>query len=224
MHAAVVGHMLAQKLHADVHKLNCVERTSPKLRTFRRVSRSAFKFVQHLYRGIIRAGFDLINIRRMPAERSVELFPDLLARHERLAAAALFAGAAEEYDSAAAAAVLKVFFHRESRRKRAHAEQVMAAAVAVSVLNDGVFFARSGFLRKAGERVKFAEDTDIRSAAAKRAAERGVYAAELFAHIEAVLAQDAAVKRRGLILLERKLGVLPYLICCFFVEVRHRLD
>ena len=34
-----------------------------------------------------------------------------------------------------------------------------------------------------------------------KAAERGVYAAELFAHIEAVLAQDAAVKRRGLILL-----------------------
>ena len=81
------------------------------------------------------------------------------------------------------------------------AVSICAAGVAVSVLNDGVFFARSGFLRKAGERVKFAEDTDIRSAAAKRAAERGVYAAELFAHIEAVLAQDAAVKRRGLILL-----------------------
>ena len=69
------------------------------------------------------------------------------------------------------------------------------------VLNDGVFFARSGLLRKAGERVKFAEDTDIRSAAAERPAERGVYAAELFAHIEVVLAQDAAVKRRGPVLL-----------------------
>ena len=77
----------------------------------------------------------------MPAERGIELFPSTLARHERFAAAALFSGTAEENDRAAAAAILKIFLNGKGRCKRGYAQQIVSAAVAVSVMDDRVFFA-----------------------------------------------------------------------------------
>ena len=117
MYAAVLGHMLAQELHADVHQLHRVQRTAPVIRIARRVGGFAVEFIQHLYAGIVRSGRVLVHVRRVPRKCRVQRVPRAIARHIRLARAALFAGAAEIYHRAGLAAQLQILFHRDCRRK-----------------------------------------------------------------------------------------------------------
>ena len=105
--ARIVGHMLAQKLHADVHELDRVQRAPAQLRRARRVGGDAVEGVLHLDAGVRAAGDDLVAVLRVPGERGVELLPEAVARHESLGCAALLAGAAVERDGAGAAGLLQ---------------------------------------------------------------------------------------------------------------------
>ena len=60
--ARVVGHMLAQKLHADVHELDRVQRAPAQLRRARRVGGDAVEGVLHLDAGVRAAGDDLVAV------------------------------------------------------------------------------------------------------------------------------------------------------------------
>ena len=185
--------MLAQELHADVHQLHRVQRTAPVIRIARRVGGFAVEFIQHLYAGVVRTCRVLVHVRRVPRKRRVQRVPRALARHIRLARAALFAGAAEIYHRAGLAAQLQILFHRYRRRKRTRAQQIMPAAVTAAAGNKRSIFLRARRLRQAGQRVELAEDADHRLALAEFAGERGLYPADILLDLEALGAQRIAV-------------------------------
>ena len=222
--AAVVGHVLAQKLHADVHKLHSVERAAPVVRVSGGVRGNAVEFVEHLNAGVVRAGGYLVRVGRVPGERGVEPVPEPFTRHIRLGRAALLAGAAEEKDGTGLSARGEIFLYRRSRGERTGTEQIVAAAVAVPAGGDALRFGNAALLRKTGERVKLAEDADHRMAGAVGAGKRRFNAAEVLLHREAQLFQRVRIERCGFEFLERKLRLVPDRVGDRGVNICMRVD
>ena len=160
----------------------------------------------------------------MPAEGCVQLRPEPLSGEIRLGGAALLAGAAEEDHGALGAGLLQIALHGAGRRERADAQQIVPAAVTVPARLQRLRGGLPRRLRKAGQRVKLAENADHGSAASKRAAEGGLDAAEPALDLEAELLQRLAVAARGKLLLERALRVLPDLVCERLQQRRQLVD
>ena len=187
MDARVVGHMLAQKLHADVHELDRVQRAPAQLRRARRVGGDAVEGVLHLDAGIRAAGDDLVAVLRVPGERGVELLPEAVARHESLGCAALFAGAAVERDGAGAAGLLQPDLDADRGGQRACAQQIVPAAVAGAAGRALRVDQLPALLRETGQRVILGQNADVRPPGAKACGKRGGDAAHALLHAEALL-------------------------------------
>ena len=185
--ARVVGHMLAQKLHADVHELDRVQRAPAQLRRARRVGGDAVEGVLHLDAGVRAAGDDLVAVLRVPGERGVELLPEAVARHESLGCAALFAGAAVERDGAGAAGLLQPGLDADRGGQRARAQQIVPAAVAGAAGRALGVDQLPALLREAGQRVILGQNADMRPPGAKARGKRGGDAAHALLHAEALL-------------------------------------
>ena len=222
--AAVVGHVLAQKLYADVHKLHGVERAAPVVRVSGGVRGNAVEFIEHLNARVVRAGGYLVRVGRVPGERGVEPVPEPFTRHIRLGCAALLAGAAEENDGTGLSARGEIFLYRRSRGERTGAEQVVPAAVAVPAGGDALRFGNAALLRKTGERVKLAENADHRMTGAVGAGKRRFNAAKVLLHREAQLFQRVRIERRGFEFLERKLRLVPDRVGDRGVNICMRVD
>ena len=85
----------------------------------------------------------------MPAERGVQLVKHAVARHERLAGAALLAGAAVQNDGAAFAGLGEVVLQTDGGGHGARAQQIVAAAVTAPSLHQLVVLGAARFLGQA---------------------------------------------------------------------------
>ena len=206
--AGRLRHVLAQKLHADVHQLDRVQRGAAQLRAAGGVGGDAGELILGLDAGVAGAGGDLVDAARMPGQRGVQLLPDAVAGHEGLGRAALLAGAAVE-DDGAGMAVLQIFFDGEGSRQRARAQHIVAAAVAVAAGDKLPALGSARLLGEAAEGVELGEDADDRLAGAIACLEGGLDAGDRRLDGEAFLFQNLAVEFCGLELHQRELGVFP---------------
>ena len=107
--------MLTQVLHARVHEFHRIQRGTAILRIAGCMRGAAMEGIHDLNRRVVRTGLDLIDILRMPAERSIEGAPHVVARHEGLRRTALFTRTAEEDHRALVTTRLEVVFHCKRR-------------------------------------------------------------------------------------------------------------
>ena len=115
VHAALGLHMLTQVLHAGVHELHRIQRRTAILRIAGGMCGASMEGIHDLNRRVVRTGLYLIDILRMPAERSIEGTPHVVARHEGLRRTALFTRTAEEDHRALVPTRLEVVLHRKRR-------------------------------------------------------------------------------------------------------------
>ena len=185
MDPAVVGHVLPQKLHPDIHEFHRIQRASPVIGVSGGMGRLAPEAIEHLDAGIVCSGFDLVDIARVPAQGGVQLFPQAVPGHESFSRSPLFSRAAEKDHRTGPAAFLQPLLDGAGRGEGAHAKQIVPAAVTVPAGDKGLCLGASGFLAEAREGVKFSQNADHRSAAAEAAAEGRFDPAEFFRHLKA---------------------------------------
>ena len=212
MDAAVVGGMLPEELHTHVHKLHGVQSAASVIGITGGMGSHTGELVEYLYAGVVGAGAHLVHVGGMPAEGSVQLFPQAVPSHEGLAAATFFTGTAIEYHSAAASALFQVILHRRSGSQRTGPQQIMAAAVAAASGHQWLRLRTASPLAQARQGIILPKDAYHRAAAAVAAAEGGIYAAELFSNLKAQLPQGPAVDLRCRKFLQGQLRLFPYAV------------
>ena len=151
---------------------------------------------------------NLVDHAGMPADRRIQLVKHVVAGHEGLAGAALLAGAAVVDHGAFGAGLLKIFLDGDGRGKRAHAEQVVAAALA------GIFAVRLllqavRLLSQAAQGVIFAQDAQHGLSVTETARERRRDPADPLFHFKAFLAKETDQRRGRLPFGKSQFGGLP---------------
>jgi len=155
-----------------------------------------------------RAHVHTVGIAGMPGEHGVDIGEQAGVKQVDFPAAALFGGRAVIADGAFEAARLHLLFNSDGGERGRGAQQVVAAAMSRSSRVDrrehgGIL------LRKAGQRVELAHQTDDGLAAAEGRGEGGGHAGEIGAHIEAIGAQLGLEQRGAFGFVVAELGRLP---------------
>ncbi len=107
----------------------------------------------------------------MPAQHGIHILEGAGANHVQLAASALLGGSSIESEGAGNLLVGHPFLDRDRGKQRGRAQQVMAAAMAGSAIDQGLPF-RDIVLRKTGQGIVLAHDPDHRLALAPGGGER----------------------------------------------------
>ena len=160
----------------------------------------------------------------MPGQHRVDARKEAVARQERLGAAGLLGGRAEVHDRAGERARRDLLLDGDGGGQRAHAQQIVAAAVARAAGDEGVLHRAAGLLAQAAQRVKLAQIRDHRVAAAVFRAEGVGHAAEVFGEREAVLHQQLTEHAGGEILVKIDLRMRPDGVAGLGIGVTVRID
>ena len=228
MDARLIDHMLTEVVCADIHQFYGVQRTAAQMRLGTSMRGLAVEFVEHLAvceRGLHAHACVLV---RMPAERGVQLVKHAAARHKRLAGAALLAGAAEEDDRAGALSGFQKALDGNGRTETGCAEHVVPAAVAAFPARR-TLFRHAAFLTQTGERVKFRQHTDDRTAGAEAARKGRGDPGKVFCDRKALAAQRTAIALGGVELGKGGFRIRPDIVrkviekLRFFVENRQKI-
>ena len=82
MHPAMIRHVLAQELHADVHKFQRIQCASACFRLAARMGRNAVETVYDLIIGQGKIRLHVRRRRRMPGDRRIEFVERAVSRHK----------------------------------------------------------------------------------------------------------------------------------------------
>ena len=107
---------------------------------------------------------------------------------------------------------LQIVLHRQRSGQRAHAQQVVPAAVTGAALFHWLLFRHTGLLAQTGQGVKFAQEADDRAALTKGAAKGGGNAAQAGLYGKALILQGLGKQRACKGLVKPHLGVVPDLV------------
>ena len=196
VHAGVGGHVLAHQIGHVVHRFGAVERRTPAFRGRGGVGGCAVEAkapglvagAALRHRGVVVAG--------VPVQHHVHVVEQAGAGHVHLAGTALFRRCSVDAHRARRIAGLQPVRNRDSRDRRCAAEQVVAAGMAGSALDQRLSI-RQRRLRQAGQRVELGEDADDRRASAAAGHEGRGQVGDASFHCEAVVLQVAAQERRA---------------------------
>ena len=202
-------HVLPEELYADVHQLKRVKRAPSRLRRRRRMGRLAGEAVAD---DVIRQngpGRHHVARVRMPAEGRVQLIKAALARHEGLSGAALLGRAAEEDHGSGLPLCFQRMLEADSPHERADAEQIVAAAMSVSVVFKGFLHGNARLLAQAGKRVVFSEKANHGLPASPLGAKRCFQPCDADGHREAFSLKKSSIILGRPLLSEANLRVIP---------------
>ncbi|CAM5375194.1 hypothetical protein FALB51S_01804 [Frigidibacter albus] len=162
MHAGIVGHMLAQVVHRDVHQLHRVQRRAAKLGRRSGMGGAAGE-------GEVDAGIGQRHrlehaghVGGVPADRGIDIGKEPGADHEGFRGAALFRRAAVIAHTARRAGFRQPVAQRHRRQHRGRAQQVVPAAM--PGIPQRARLCHPRLLPQRGKRVILAQDGDQRAA------------------------------------------------------------
>ncbi len=157
--AGVGGDVLAHELDAVAHEHDGVERGAAAVGRDGGVGGDAVEGELGGDDGERAAVVDAVAVAGVPVQDDVDVVEEAGADHVDLAGAAFFGGRAVVAEGAGDVVCGHVLLDRDGGESGAGAEEVVAAAVAGRVGDDGVA-GGFGLLREAGEGVELAEDGD----------------------------------------------------------------
>jgi hypothetical protein len=146
---------------------------------------------------------------RMPLKNHIDVAKQSSSQHVHFPVATLFGRRSVVAQRAGDVILLHVLFERDRGERRSGSKQVMATAVAWRVGYHRAAVRRSG-LRKAGKRVKFAQDRDHRRALAEAGDEGGGFIGYRRLHVKTGRFQFMPQQSRALFLLIAQFRVVPY--------------
>ena len=162
--ARLVDHVLAQVVAADVHQLAGVQRAAAQVRRAARVRGHAVEHEVRAHDGHIAIRAHLVDGARVPGVGKVHVVKAACARDELLGARALLGRAAKEDHRAVHLVLDHVVLQRHGRRKRARADQVVAAAVTRAAGHHRLLGGAGRLLRQPVQRVVLSQQAHHRLA------------------------------------------------------------
>ncbi|MNL17608.1 hypothetical protein D3C87_1387110 [compost metagenome] len=156
MHPAILRHVFAQEIDADIHQFNGIERRATKMGGVGGMGSNALETIKIFQHREIVGGAHAVEGRGMPCQSRIDIVKKTGTHHESLAGTALFAGAAIITHRAGQVVGFQMPGKCDGGHQRADAEQIVAAAMAGGVGFKRFWLSHAGHLTHASKRVKFA--------------------------------------------------------------------
>ena len=219
-----VTHMFPQKLYADIHQLDRIQCTAALLRRSCSMGGHSGKFILYLDTGVGGSGLDLIHVFRMPGQRCIQLAPHAIPCHKCLRRSAFFSRAAIEYNRTRHFALLQIRAYADRCSHRTCPEQIVPTAMPTAARYQLLTHQAAGLLGKSGKCIILRQDSNQRPPAAIGRGKCCLNPADSLFYLKALSFQHFTVQSRRFFFLQRKLRILPYMVCHVCNDIPFRLN
>ena len=168
MDARVIDHVLPQEIDTDIHKLQCIQRTSPQMRLLSRMGSNSFKRVEYLNIGKRCIHADTGGVIRVPCKRHVQAVKHTFPCHKSLGRSSLFRRATQKNHGAGAAVLFQIILNRYGRAHGCRSQKIVPAAVAVGFSFDRALVSIACGLIQAAKGIILTQNADHRFPGAER--------------------------------------------------------